>query len=151
MRTPERVAFGELARGLASAVLGVLGMGKSTQANRVPTAADQRRISATLRYIEANLGEQLSLEHLALVAKMSEFHFLRVFKQVTLVTPHQHILRARLRETAVRLRTDPDGVLEIALNAGFRDLSNFNHVFRAEFGVSPTRFRRKSPVSVATT
>ena len=65
------------------------------------------------------------------------------FKQVTRVTPHQYILRARLRQAAVRLKTSSDKVLEIALDTGFGDLSNFNHAFRTEFGVSPTRFRSK--------
>ncbi len=72
---------------------------------------------------------------------MSEFHFLRVFKQVTRVTPHQYILRARLREAALRLKANGDEVLAIALAAGFQDLSNFNHAFRAEFGVSPRIYR----------
>jgi AraC-like DNA-binding protein len=85
----------------------------------------------------------LSLELLASTAKMSAFHFLRVFKQVTGVTPHQHILRSRLREAALRLRTTSDDVVVVALNAGFSDVSNFNHGFRAEFGVSPTLFRKK--------
>jgi len=52
-------------------------------------------------------------------------------------------LRARLREATLRLKTRSDKVLSIPLDAGFRDLSNFNHAFRAEFGVSPTRFRSK--------
>ena len=78
---------------------------------------------------------------MASTAKMSEFHFLRTFKQVTQVTPHQYILRARLRQAAVRLKTRSDKVLEIALDTGFADLSNFNHAFRAAFGVSPTQFR----------
>ena len=73
----------------------------------------------------------------------SEFHFLRIFKHVAGVTPHQFILRARLREAALRLRTTLDEVLQIALSAGFRDLSNFNHAFRAEFGVSPTVYARR--------
>jgi len=34
-----------------------------------------------------------------------------------------------------------DPVRAIALDAGFRDLSNFNHAFRDEFGVNPARFR----------
>jgi AraC-like DNA-binding protein len=74
---------------------------------------------------------------------MSEFHFLRVFRQVTGVTPHQHILRSRLRDAALRLRATSDDVVFVAIDAGFRDLSNFNHVFRAEFGVNPTRFRKQ--------
>lgn len=139
VQAPERVAFEELAHGLAGAVPGVLG--GAGQGSRAPTAADERRISATLRFIEANLSEQLSLAWLASMAKMSEFHFLRVFRQVTRVTPHQYILRARLREAALRLKTRAETVLEIALDAGFRDLSNFNHAFRAEFGVSPQIYR----------
>jgi AraC-like DNA-binding protein len=75
---------------------------------------------------------------------MSEFHFLRTFKHVTRVTPHQFILRSRLREAAVRLSSTLDEVLEIALDTGFRDLSNFNHAFRAEFGMSPTAYARRA-------
>jgi len=133
----ERVTFEELAHGLPAAVLGTLGVSGHIS----PSAADERRISAALRFIEGNLSEPLPLERLASIAKMSEFHFLRAFKQVTRVTPHQYILRARLRQAAVRLKTSSDKVLEIALDTGFGDLSNFNHAFRAEFGVSPTRFR----------
>jgi AraC family transcriptional regulator len=139
VQAPERVAIEELAHGLVGAVLGVLG--KNGHANRAPTAADERRISAMLRFIEANLAEALPLAQLAATAKMSEFHFLRVFKQVTRVTPHQYILRARLREAALQLKASTDDVVEIALASGFQDLSNFNHVFRAEFGVSPRMYR----------
>ena len=67
------------------------------------------------------------------------------------MTPHQYILRARLRQAAVRLKTSSDKVLEIALDTGFGDLSNFNHAFRAEFGVSPTRIQKVSIVCLPLT
>jgi transcriptional regulator GlxA family with amidase domain len=135
------VDFEELAHGMASAVLQVLG--KTNYEKGVATAADERRVSATVRFIQANLGEPLPLDKLALTAKMSEFHFLRMFKQVMRVTPHQFILRSRLREAALQLKTTRDEVLQIALNTGFGDLSNFNHAFRSEFGMSPTRYARR--------
>jgi AraC family transcriptional regulator len=141
IRRPERVVFEEFAHGLAGCVLNLLE--KDRQAKRAPTPADERRVLATLRFIEANVGLPLSLPRMASVAQMSEFHFLRVFRQVTGVTPHQYVLRSRLREAALRLRTRPDDVFEIALETGFEDLSNFNHAFRAEFGVSPSQFRRR--------
>lgn len=140
LQAPEKVAIEELAHGLIGAVLGVLG--ENREVSRAATAADERRISATLRFIEANLGEPLPLTQLASTARMSEFHFLRVFKYVTRVTPHQYIMRARLREAALRLKSRADDVLEIAFAAGFLDLSNFNHAFRAEFGVSPRIYRQ---------
>lgn len=143
---PDGAALEELAHGLPLAVVGTLG--RSRQLVNSPSAADERRISAVLRFIEGNLAEPLPIELLASTAKMSEFHFLRIFKLVTQVTPHQYILRARLRKAAVRLKTgSEEKVLEIALDAGFGDLSNFNHAFRAEFGVSPTRFRSKQATS----
>jgi AraC family transcriptional regulator len=139
VREPDNDLFEELAFGLAEVVGNVLEWNR--EAGRAPTAADERRVSAALRFIESNLAETLPLDLLASNSKMSEFHFLRVFKQVTGVTPHQHILRSRLREAALRLRTTSDDVVFIAMDAGFRDLSHFNHVFRAEFGVNPTLFR----------
>jgi len=141
-RSPGSGNIEELAHGMVASVLSVLG--KTDHERGVPTASDERRISATLRFIEANLGESLPLELLASAARMSEFHFLRMFRHVAGVTPHQFILRARLREAAVRLRTTLDEVLEIALGIGFGDLSNFNHAFRAEFGMSPTVYARRA-------
>jgi AraC family transcriptional regulator len=131
----------ELAHGISAAALQVFG--KNDRAKSV-SAADERRISATLRFIEAHLHDPLPLKRLASTAKMSEFHFLRTFKQVTCVTPHQFILRARLRGAAVRLRNSLDEVMQVALDSGFRDLSNFNHAFRAEFGLSPTAYARRA-------
>lgn len=139
---PEQAALEETAHGMAGAVLETLG--RSKQASRAPTAADLRRVSATLRLIEANLEERLPLGRLAAAAKMSEFHFLRVFKQVTQVTPHQYILRARLREAALRLKTSASAVLDVALDMGFGDISNFNHAFRAEFGANPQAYRLRA-------
>src|SRR5208283_799598 len=57
---------------------------------------------------------------------------------------HQYVLRARLREAAVRLAAQPNKVLDIALDCGFGDVSNFNRAFRAEFGVSPRVYRRQT-------
>jgi len=48
---------------------------------------------------------------------------------------------ARLREAAVRLVAEPGTVLDIALDCGFGDVSNFNRAFRTEFGMSPRAYR----------
>jgi AraC family transcriptional regulator len=101
----------------------------------------ETRVTASVRSIERNPAARLGLAELAAQARLSAFHYLRTFEQVTGVTPHQFILRTRLREAAARLATDSARVIEIAFDAGFGDLSNFNRAFRAEFGLSPRRFR----------
>lgn len=108
---------------------------------RDPGARDERRVTDALRRIEAHGDEPLSLADLARDAAMSPWHFLRTFRHVAGVTPHQFILTRRLHRAAVRLRTTGASVGDIALEAGFGDLSTFNRQFRRTMGASPSRYR----------
>lgn len=98
-------------------------------------------MAAIVRAIERRPDGTLSLGGMARVSGLSPFHFLRTFGQVTGTTPHQFVLRARLREAARRLMTTDKRVIDIALDCGFPDPPHFAHAFRAEFGVSPRQFR----------
>jgi AraC family transcriptional regulator len=69
---------------------------------------------------------------------------LRTFEYVVGVTPHQYVLRARLREAAMRLADERGRVLDVAFDCGFGDVSNFNRAFRAEFGANPRAFRQQN-------
>lgn len=119
-----------------------------------PGAADPQpgataRVTRVVRMIEANPGEPHGLRHLAQAARLSPYHFLRTFQSLTGVTPHQYVLRSRLRRAATRLGKESSKILDIALDSGFGDVSNFNRTFRAEFGVSPRAYRartRRGPV-----
>jgi AraC-like DNA-binding protein len=133
------ISWEELAVGLAGAA--------SRAADEVPgsfetlPAGALARVTRVVRRIEHSLEEPLSVSQLAREARLSPFHFLRTFERLTGLTPHQYILRTRLRKAAVRLLTEPDRVLDIALDSGFGDVSNFNRAFKAEFGMSPRKYR----------
>jgi AraC family transcriptional regulator len=99
------------------------------------------RVTRAVRAIERRPDAGLALGSLAREAGLSPFHFLRTFERLTGLTPHQFVLRVRLREAAIRLAVEPGKVLDIALDCGFGDVSNFNRAFRAEFGVSPRAYR----------
>ena len=75
------------------------------------------------------------------MARLSPYYFLRSFRAVTGVTPHQWLLRARLRAAAEKITASRAPVTDIALDVGFDDLSNFTRTFRAEFGASPRQYR----------
>ncbi|HEX4963631.1 MAG TPA: AraC family transcriptional regulator [Thermoanaerobaculia bacterium] len=115
--------------------------------NSIPTAGSPAppsvvaRVTRIVRSIERQPDAVLTLENLAREAGLSPFHFLRTFERLTGVTPHQYILRARLREVAVRLVAEPAKVIDIAFDCGFGDVSSFNRAFRAEFGASPRAYR----------
>lgn len=104
-------------------------------------ARDRRRAVETAQWIEANSHQAIDLDDAATQAGISPFHFLRLFANVLGVTPHQYLVRSRLRQAA-RLLSDEDiAITDIAYDVGFGDLSNFVRTFHRAAGVSPTAFR----------
>lgn len=142
LHRPGSVNFEELAVELAGKVMTTLS-GEAVSLNG-PAIRDERRIATAIRFIELHFRRPLGVDELSALVGISPYHFLRTFKQVAGLTPHQFILRRRLREAALRLRTTAEPVLDIALDAGFGDLSNFNHTFRSVFGTTPTNYRTNS-------
>lgn len=65
-----------------------------------------------------------------------------MFTRVFGLTPHQYLIRCRLRHAAQLLAEDSMTVTDVALEIGFGDLSNFVRTFGQAAGVSPLRFRR---------
>ncbi|MFM0665333.1 helix-turn-helix transcriptional regulator [Paraburkholderia sediminicola] len=120
--------------------------GALTRGEPPASAAAWSRVAQTVRLIDDTPGAPHTLTSLAAAAGLSEFYFLRTFQRVTGVTPHQYVLRARLRAAALRLQDDSAKVVDIALDCGFNDLSNFNHAFRAEFASSPRVWRARGRV-----
>jgi AraC-like DNA-binding protein len=129
----------ELSLQLAAETMRLVGNNGSSSVNGAAPSA-VARVTRAVRMIERHGGE-LTVGRLAQEAGLSAYHFLRVFEQLTGLTPHRYLLRLRLRQAAMRLATEGGKVLDIALDCGFGDVSNFNRAFRAEFGINPSRFR----------
>jgi len=107
-------------------------------------ARHRRRAVETALWIDANSHKEIDLEDAASEAGISPFHFLRLFSSVLGVTPHQYLVRSRLRHAARLLADDDRPITEIAYDVGFGDLSNFVRTFHRAAGVSPRRFREAS-------
>jgi AraC family transcriptional regulator len=94
-----------------------------------------------IRLVESDAARRLELKEMAAAAGMSKYHFLRVFRRLTGMTPHRYLISARLRRAALALASSHRPVIAVALDAGFGDLSTFNKTFRAVFGLTPTQYR----------
>jgi AraC-like DNA-binding protein len=116
--------------------------GAKSQALRRATPRDRRRAVESALWLDANAHEPVDLERAARQAGVSPFHFLRLFARIVGVTPHQYLLRSRLRRAARALAGDDRPVSDIALDVGFADLSNFVRTFHRAAGVSPRGFRQ---------
>jgi AraC family transcriptional regulator len=105
-------------------------------------ARDRRRAVEAALWIEAHAADAIDLDAAAGEAGLSPFHFLRLFAGVLGVTPHQYLVRSRLRRAARLLAEGAGSITEIAFDVGFGDLSNFVRSFHRAAGVSPRRFRQ---------
>lgn len=155
---PELIALGELARGvtrrtagprvdevglaLAARVVDVLAGEHRPRAIQRPV--DRRRAIESARWIELHAHQDIDLQALATQTGLSVYHYLRVFSAVLGVTPHQYLVRCRLRKAAQLLTNEDRSITEIALDVGFADLSNFVRTFRRAAGVSPRLYRQAS-------
>jgi AraC family transcriptional regulator len=137
----DRLELEELGLRLAGAAAAVLAGAERT--TRGPSRRDERRVTRALRRIEADAEEPLALAGLAREAATSPYHFLRTFRQVVGMTPHQFVLRTRLHRAAVRLRRTDESIAAIAFDAGFSDLSTFNRRFRRVMGMPPGAYRAR--------
>jgi AraC family transcriptional regulator len=93
-------------------------------------------------YVRAHLIESISIEKLAEVAELSPFHFSRVFKQSTGMTPLQFVTRERILLAQQLIRETSRSLIEIALEVGYTSPSHFAQVFRRTVGVAPNQFRK---------
>lgn len=106
------------------------------------SAHDRRRAVETALWMDANARDDIDLAAAAKVAGLSSYHFLRVFSAVVGVTPHQYLVRARLRNAARLLVESEQPITKVALDVGFGDVSNFVRTFGRAAGMSPRAFRR---------
>ena len=153
---PELMVLGELAQAAADGrsdvgldEIGLLLAARflelvSGETRRAPAARprDRRRAVDAALWIDAQAHESIDLDSAAAEAGLSPFHFLRLFTRVLGVTPHQYLVRARLRRAARLLAEDERPITDVAYDVGFGDLSNFVRTFRRAARVSPRDFRR---------
>lgn len=103
---------------------------------------DQRRLGRVTDFIESSLDRPPSLREMADVAAMSPFHFQRLFRTTTGLTPHAYVM-ARRTERARGMLGLGMPVVDVARRLGFSDLSHFRRCFRRQFNAPPGALRRR--------
>jgi AraC family transcriptional regulator len=100
-----------------------------------------RQLQKVGDYVTEHLAEEILVEALAQMVQLSPFHFSRVFKQSTGMTPLQFVTRERITRAQQLIRETSRSLIEIALDVGYSNPSHFAKVFRKVAGVTPTEFR----------
>jgi AraC family transcriptional regulator len=94
-------------------------------------------------YIQTHLSRDLTLAELAGVVRLSTNHFTVLFKNAVGLTPHQYVLRERIRAGMRLLGNGRISIVEVALELGFSSQSHFTTVFRRATGLTPRQYQQK--------
>jgi len=94
-------------------------------------------------WMAEHMAEEFSLERLAEQARLSRFHFQRLFKAATGVAPSRYHIDLRMEEARRLLRETKMSVVDVALEVGYSNPSHFARLFRRETGLSPSDYRRQ--------
>lgn len=112
------------------------------------------RLQAVLSYIEQHSGETICVRDLAAMAKLSPFHFARLFKTAVGVPPYGYVTRMRMERAKSLLRDTDIALGMVATRVGFRTQAHFTGVFHKHVGTTPRVFRMSAqaqlPASAST-
>ncbi len=104
---------------------------------------EDAKIKQAKDYIQAHLNEKLSLEAIAATIGMSQYHFCRVFKETTGLTPWQYVIKKRIELAKRLLKTPQLSIVEISYQLGYSTPAQFTNFFRKHTGISPSIYRQK--------
>ena len=98
-------------------------------------------LASATDYVEEHLAEDVSLAAVAGAAALSPYHFARLFRETTGLSPHQYVIRRRVERAKLLLATTDRSLAVIAADVGFARGSHLATHFRRLLGVTPSSFR----------
>jgi len=100
------------------------------------------RINKVIDFTRLHIEREISLDELAKVSNFSKFHFLRIFKAITRVTPNDFITRLKLARAKFILMNNLDiTISDIAYLVGYSSVSSFSKTFKKVNKISPSEWR----------
>ena len=104
---------------------------------------NQDALLPILTHININYNKDITLDELAKMSGYSKSRFSHIFSEITGTTPVKYQNSIRLKISAEMLLSTKNTISEIAINCGFSDPLYYSKLFKREYGVSPTEYRKK--------
>lgn len=99
-------------------------------------------INQVIKFIQENYKQKLSTDDLASIAVLSKYHFIRIFKSQTGLSPYEFLINFRINQSKYLLRETTDSVSVISESVGFGDINNYIRYFKKLVGSTPGSYRR---------
>jgi len=115
--------------------------------NAVVGGLPESKVRRVRAFIDSNLHRELRLEELAAVTHMSPYHFARLFKRATGLSPHRFVVQRRIEAATALLTESTSSISSIAGAVGFRTASHFATTVRRITGMTPSAYRARRAVA----
>ncbi|WP_226889832.1 AraC family transcriptional regulator [Nostoc sp. MG11] len=99
------------------------------------------QLQQAIDYIHTHLDRELSLEQIAAVIHISPTYFASLFKSATGISPHQYVIRQRVKRAKMMLLKTDLAIANIALQVGFSSQSHLTQQFKRFTGMTPKQAR----------
>lgn len=119
-----------------------------TTANRINATKSStkndlhKKLKKAIGLMKKDLSKNISIREMADAATLSQYHFIRSFKDAYEVTPVQFLTRLRLKKASLLLKRSELDIDEIMMACGFEDKSSFIRLFKRQLGKTPMAMRR---------
>jgi AraC-like DNA-binding protein len=129
-------------------ILNIIAGSKEIQyiSNQVVTGKngmDSHRMNTVIQFVIKNFAREITIAEVAALANMANNSFSRYFSQRTRKSFTGFVNEVRLSHASKLLIETQKSVIDISLDSGFSNLSNFNRQFRKMYQVSPLQFRKQ--------
>lgn len=109
--------------------------------NRSPVGSEI--IRPAIEYMNLHFSDSISISDLAKEVSLSESYFMQKFKETAGISAIEYLNQLRIKAVCECLSSTKKPAAEIAFECGFRNLSNFNRVFKRTMGTTPRGYRSK--------
>lgn len=116
---------------------------RGTEKRQGAWEAHRERLKIARIYIDTHFNRQVTVERVSREAGFSPYHFIRLFRSVYRLTPHQYLTRRRIEQAKTLLRTGNLSVDDICMAVGFESLGSFSTLFRSVTGLSLATYRKR--------
>ena len=106
-------------------------------------SGSKQKLLLVKEFLDSYPEEDISLEQLAAISGLSQFHFIRQFKKHFDLAPHAYQIQTRLKKAKELLKLGVKSS-QVAIECGFHDQSHFTHHFKKALGTTPSRFQKQA-------
>jgi AraC family transcriptional regulator len=111
-------------------------------------AREEKAAEVVIALMQDRLGDPLLMDDFARATCYSKFHFCRLFRKATGVTPRRFLSALRLKESRSLLLDTRFTVSDISCSVGYNSVGTFSSRFTKSIGLSPSVFRRNGGFSI---